>query len=1247
MDFDELFVYKTVMLNRELLPNRYAPTIINVRTLAARWGMEDRPALANGRLRSGTQQTTPTSLPNQRTTLGFLTAYIHIDVSRRLWRGVVDAAARHNINIVCFPGGGLHAPTEFEAQRNVIYDLVNPAGLGGLISWSSTITGSLDPADIRAFHQRYRPLPMVCLTQPVQGIPTLSVDSYQGMRAAILHLIEVHGYRRMAFIRGPAEHYYAQERYRAYLDVLASYDIPFAAELVTPHLDWQLESGADAIRLLLDETGLRPGIDVQAIVTVSDLLALGALKALQARGIHVPSDLAIVGFNDTREGRFAMPPLTSVAMPFYEQGSQAVDMLLALHSGEEVPAQVMLKSRLVVRQSCGCPSSAVLHAAAGSVETRHQASSVKLSELRDTVLAEMAQVWSGAGAIAAGAEHVLDAFHEDLSGRSSRRFLAALEHELEPAVDSNADITAWQDSISALRRGVLPYLDQRAAQQAEDLLGQARVLIGEVAERVQGYRQLQVDRQFVILREIAKALITTFDIVTLTDVLAEHLPRLGITSCYLALYEKPAVLVEQARLILAYTEQGRFGLEPGGRRFLSRELVPPDLLPQNRRFSLVVEPLFFREEQIGFALFEIGPRDATVYEVLRGHISSALKGAQLVHEVHQARLAAEKADRIKTHLLANVSHELRTPLHIIREYTKNALDPAGPYGGMLPQDLLNDVQHIQQSAEHQFRLINDLLDLSRAEIDELDLYPELLDPRPLLEETFHSLADRAATARAVAWQLQLPDRLPWIRADAVRLRQILLNLLANAQKFTESGQITLGADVVPPELHIWVEDTGIGIPSDQQERIFEPFVTAEHSRGGQRSGIGLGLSITRRLIALHRGTLKMETRPGAGSTFHIYLPLPSLTEQPPTVPDQAQPVLLVISTSADLADDIVTFSQRQGLAIHRLQPGDDLESALASAQPAALAWDLFGASASDWVIVRQLRQRQHWSQLPFIVYGHTQSGETTLDLGLTSFVAKPASVQTLLDTINAARSAQATGPVLIVDDDPIARALHQDIVAQGLPEYPIRTAGDGAEAMALMAEEVPILVILDLMMPGMAGTDVLDQMRANPRLRHVPVVILSSKLLTLDDIKRLEQHAHVTLQSKGILSEQETIAMLQRVLFEQEALPAQTSALVKRAVAYLHQHYARSIARWELAEAVGVSEDYLSRVFNRELGLSPWEYINRYRIYQAKELLHRTNDSIGSIAQQVGFHDQKYFSRVFRNLAGVGPKEFRERPETS
>jgi signal transduction histidine kinase len=202
--------------------------------------------------------------------------------------------------------------------------------------------------------------------------------------------------------------------------------------------------------------------------------------------------------------------------------------------------------------------------------------------------------------------------------------------------------------------------------------------------------------------------------------------------------------------------------------------VPEGLWP-NRRVSFVVEPLYFREEQIGFVLIEIGPQDGAAYEVLRAQISSALKGALLFQEAQAARLTAEKADRIKTRLLANVSHELRTPLNIILGYTKDALGSSNLYGIRPPQALLNDLQRIQNSAEHQLRVINDLLDLSRAEIDELDLYPELLDPRPVLDDAFHSLADQAAS-NDVDWRLRLPDRLPMIQADPVRLRQILLNL---------------------------------------------------------------------------------------------------------------------------------------------------------------------------------------------------------------------------------------------------------------------------------------------------------------------------------------------------------------------------------------------------------------------------------------------------------------------------------------
>ena len=427
----------------------------------------------------------------------------------------------------------------------------------------------------------------------------------------------------------------------------------------------------------------------------------------------------------------------------------------------------------------------------------------------------------------------------------------------------------------------------------------------------------------------------------------------------------------------------------------------------------------------------------------------------------------------------------------------------------------------------------------------------------------------------------MPDRLPMIQADPVRLRQILLNLLSNARKFTDQGKVIFGVQVEPSCLHLWIQDTGKGISPDMQDRIFEPFVTAEHS--SQRlEGIGLGLSITRRLVALHGGSMKLESRSGYGSTFHVYFPLPNLAGKTVPVSELTQPVLLSITAADQPAAEIIELSQRQGLIIQKLRSGDDLDTMLSNIQPVSLAWDLAGASTNDWALVRRIRN-PHLSQLPFILYGQGKSAERAI--GLTSVVIKPINASTLLDAINALNPQEITGPILIVDDDPIARQAHQNIIEQGLPGYPVYVVNDGPAALAAIASQTPSLVLLDLMMPGMDGFDVLDRMRSNQLTLSVPVVILTSKVLNLDDIKRIERHAHVVVQSKGILDDDEIVAALHRSLFGSESLSPQTSALVKRAVAYMHQNYTRPLERWEIAVAVGVSDNYVSRLFFQELGL--------------------------------------------------------------
>jgi len=1182
---------------------------------------------------------------SDRVTIGFIFASLHTGASRVIWPSLLDAAEQHDVNLICFPGGRLQAADSFEIQRNAIFNLASEECLDGLITWSSSLGGVLGPEEVRTFHHRYLPLPMVSLAQFMEGMPTVSLDSYFGMRALVAHLIEEHGFRRLAFIRGPEEHYYAQERYRAFLDAVKSFSLPQFPDLITRPLPW--ESGAEAIKILLDERGLEPGVDFDVVIAVSDMMALWAMKTLQARGFEVPGDIAVTGFNNTIEIQLATTPLTTVDLPFNEQGSKALEVLMQQLTGESIPALSTLPSKLVVRQSCGCPSKAVALASFSPFENvDDDVLEISLEDARAGFFAEVMEAINlDSNKADDRLESVFNVFieiastireHQDQD--RSQEFLSRLNDVIEQAAWSDDDIMHWQNAISILKHWALLYLPKPQWVHVEALISQARVVVEEAVQRVQAYMQWQAEREAENLREINRALLTTFDIDQLTDVLVERLPALGIPSVYLVTYEQPtdADVPEHARLMLAYKDEQRVEIDQGGLQFLTRHIIPEDYLSKDRRYSLVVEPLYFRDQSLGYVVFEIGPRNGNIYELLRNSLGSALQGAMLFQEIQQARLDAEKADAIKTRLLANVSHEMRTPLNIILGYTQDTLRAPNKHDIDLPDSLLNDVYQIHVNAEHQLRVINDLLDLSRAEIDELDLSLELLDPRQLLLDAFHSLADQS-TSMDVKWKVEVPERLPQIRADSVRLRQIFLNLLSNARKFTESGEILMGAAVEPPKIHFWVSDTGLGIDPEYQERIFDPFVTLGDNRRIM-GGIGLGLSITRHLVALHGGTMKLDSRPEHGSTFHFYLPLPALDQAKPVTQEDLSPVLLTISSSDELSIEITEMCQRQNLDIIHIHNREELEAALYIAKPVALAWDLSSAQSSDWALVRCLRHYPNLSQTPFILYGQLAESR----VGLTGFVVKSSNTETLFDAIVAMSPTQGTGPILIVDDDVQMRETHQALVADGFPGISIQLAEDGETALALMHKEIPALVLLDLVMPNLSGADVLDQMRADENLRQVPVIILSNKMMSLEDVKRIERHTQVTLQTKGIWSDAETTAAMNRAIFGEDSLPVHTSSLVKQAISFLHQNYTRPISRREIAEAVGVSEDYISRIFNREVNITPWDYLNRYRVLKSKDLLKNSTESIGSIARRVGFKDHAYFSRVFKKVSGISPRAFRK-----
>lgn len=628
-------------------------------------------------------------------------------------------------------------------------------------------------------------------------------------------------------------------------------------------------------------------------------------------------------------------------------------------------------------------------------------------------------------------------------------------------------------------------------------------------------------------------------------------------------------------------------------------------------------------------------------QLLADQVAIAIRNAELYSEALEARKAAEKADKLKTQLLANVSHEFRTPLNIILGYSKAAQNVPNPYGVELPGELSADLSRIYRSGEHLAHLVNDLLDLSRAEIDELEIFPEIIEVRPFLEEVFQSVAELTGGLKAVRWYFEVPATLPLLQADPVRLRQVLLNLLSNATKFTRQGEITLGAEVRPPYVHIWVRDTGTGISPDQQEQIFEPFTVGEnHDQDRLAGGIGLGLTITRHLVTLHRGSISVESEPGKGSTFHVYLPLPSLSGQlmlMPPVAGQERLNLVYISNRPDFPAEVAALGQQPAIQLSRLRPAE-VGDRLLELHPAILAWNFSDLQEVDWPVLDYLRKTPQLARLPLLLF-ESDTGAAGQN-GSTNILLKPFSGKTLQLLLETHRPRQSRGKVLLVDDDPASLSFYQQMVESALPGLTIYRAENGQKALDLLRTVVPDLVIIDMVMPEVGGLEVVEWLRTNPPTRNVPVILVSGKVLSAESIEKLE-YARVVFNSKNILNSDETAGILQKALEGNTLLSQNNSLVVKRAVAFLQRNYIRPISLDEIAREVGISKKRLEINFQQELGISPWEYLTRYRIKEAKDLLKTTDLPITEVAGQIGFDDPAYFSRLFRSHTGQSPKDYR------
>jgi DNA-binding LacI/PurR family transcriptional regulator/signal transduction histidine kinase len=559
-----------------------------------------------------------------------------------LLAGITATARVRDANLFCFPGGALYGlpDIEFEDQRNILYRIVSTDNLDGLIIISS-LGNNTSREEMNALYARYGPLPAVTIGTPIEGVVRVRVDHEKGMAALLLHLIEVHNYRRIAFIRGPEDSPEAERRYQIYQDLLAQYAIPFDPQLVVPGF-FRISAGVQGIRILLDERQA----EFDVVVAANDHMAMGALQELNSRGIVVPYDVAVVGFDNVGQAKMTVPPLTTVRQPLFDVGKTAVATILARLAGETVAPQVFLPAELVVRRSCGCLPSTLNFAVITPVMEPGESLQQRLRTHREVIARQLVEMVDFSPLDGSeGVTQLLDSFVDEVVHGANGRFLATIDQLLRVVISKNGDMISWQAVVAVLRQHIMSCFGKDALSlHADSLLYDAQSFITGEIRNVEAQQQLRIQRQNWLLQSIGQMLITTFDMEGLMDILANNIPRLGIMSCYLVLYEDPQPYrypqppPEWSRLILACNENGRLSLNPAIQRFPTRRLLPADILPQPQRHTFMIEPLHFRTEQIGYVMLERGPREGNVYEVLRGQIASALKGALLLHAHQQAQI---------------------------------------------------------------------------------------------------------------------------------------------------------------------------------------------------------------------------------------------------------------------------------------------------------------------------------------------------------------------------------------------------------------------------------------------------------------------------------------------------------------------------------------------------------------------------------------------------------------------------------
>jgi signal transduction histidine kinase/CheY-like chemotaxis protein len=544
--------------------------------------------------------------------------------------------------------------------------------------------------------------------------------------------------------------------------------------------------------------------------------------------------------------------------------------------------------------------------------------------------------------------------------------------------------------------------------------------------------------------------------------------------------------------------------------------------------SDVVEEMQQQNQELMHALAELTRRQEEL-AALNRELEDTNRGViALYAELDEKADHLRRADEIKGRFISNMSHEFRTPVNSIQALARLLLDGTD---GDLSLEQKRQVAFIRKAADSLSELVNDLLDLAKVEAGKIVVRPIAFEVEGLFG-ALRGMLRPLLVSDSVDLVFEEPTDLPPLYTDEGKVSQILRNLVSNALKFTEKGEVRVSARLLPGEdlIAFSVADTGIGIAAGDQGRIFQEFSQIDNPIQQKVKGTGLGLPLCRRLAELLGGGISVESKLGEGSTFTAKIPilyvLAKSTEPSWRVEPGRVPVLVV----EDSAETILVYEKYMATAGFQAIPARSLREARAAlgvVRPKAVILDILLRGEDAWSFAAELKRREDTSDVPVVIASTVEDERKGLALGADAYLVKPVGRQRLVQTLTRLTAPERVKRVLVVDDEEISRyLLSQHLLA---PNHLISEAATGTDALRLARAESPDVICLDLRMPDLDGFEVLRELRSDPATREIPVIVVTSKSLSEEELQTLHTFG-TSVVAKDSVSRESALAAIESAM---------------------------------------------------------------------------------------------------------------------